>query len=205
MNHLVILTTQIALNAQGNTRLFADIKATYDRLNSQSSEDLSLHLGPVRNAAIWLNVHDPLTDNWVWRSASELVFDLQFDENGKYDVKDFLVPYKNMLINGGGREFKHATYKGKDDQHDLTYTETLQIGWDNLRRSEKLTDVHFVTADGKHHVKAHRGMMAAMVPHFNQAFTGDWSESQDASQHNPIEYELPKNVSLFCIEAVVGV
>jgi len=199
------LTTRIApeLEGQRNLELLQNIKATYTWLQAREADEVAPYLQEHAGSPLWINVNDVMAPDepWVWRAASELIFDLQFDANGKYDVKDYLTPYKSLLLTAGAREFKHAKYR-ETATSTRSYGETLRTGWNGLRLEDKLTDVVFVPA-GDQVVKAHRGMMAAMVPHFRAAFSGDWREGSVASTAEPLNYPLPE-VTHFGITSVVG-
>lgn len=190
--------------------MLRDLKKTYTWL-SQRAVEAAACLASFHDRTLWLNIDDPRQDTWVWRTSSQLVFDLQYDfESGNhYDVKQFLIEcdLKPLILAAGGNEHRHISLEV--DPIHMAYPERYRSGWENLRQEDILTDVAFELQGASGAivvVKAHKAMLAAMIPHFTSAFRGDFRESRLISSEDTLAFPLanvPK-ATPFTMKAVVG-
>ncbi|TDL15335.1 hypothetical protein BD410DRAFT_845281 [Rickenella mellea] len=199
--HLVVLATEIAPKHPLDMQLFADVRDTYNWLNSNLNGAKHL-LEDYSDALLWLNVDDP-DESWVWRSAKQLVFGMSFDDEGDefYDAKDFLYAFKPLLLAAGANEFVHLKLRDKhDDTSKPTHLEIMRDGFNRLRRDGHLFDIQF---NVKGEVfKAHKILLAAVVKHFTDAFKAGFRESGvSAWEDELLEYSLPENTSSFAIRS----
>jgi hypothetical protein len=78
------------------------IKKIYEIMNEISKENLGLSIDTEEK--LFLNGKDPF-DEENWMAGSELISGLEEDTKGyTYKVKDYLIPYKYLLIRAGARE-----------------------------------------------------------------------------------------------------
>ena len=204
--HLVVLATEIAPVHPSDRHLLGYVKATYKWL-SNDLEEVEPYLQSQSHLALWLNVQDPeSTDEpWTWRAADQLVFDMSFDgEGGRYDVKSFLSGFQPLLSIAGAKAFVHAQID-EPPESDIQplHIERLREGWTRLRENEHFFDIQFNVAGEV--IKAHRGMLAAVVEHFMTALTGDFLEKSitTSSDGCPV-YPLHADVSAFAVRSVIG-
>ena len=206
MTHLKILTTQIAPDHHGDMDLLQHIKAAYQWLLSKPVDEVRPRLEEELSAPIWLNV-DSSFGPWLWRSAEELIFGFLIDDdaNNKYEVREYLQPYKTLLLTAGVREFRYAEYESSVPLDDVTHDMVAMTGWRELRDQDLFTDIQFTTSDGNK-VKAHRAMLAAVVPHFRAALSGgEWAEGRSVSSAEPMEYpSLDEDVTHFAISTLIS-
>ncbi|KAG9014082.1 hypothetical protein FRB90_005630, partial [Tulasnella sp. 427] len=106
VRHLVQLATQVAPAHPQSSLVFSEIRRVYDWLQS-NKKDTSGLLQSLSGQSLWLNV-DSDSDTWTWRSAEELVFDLQYDGGQHFDVRNFLMRYRSLLVDVGAREYRYA-------------------------------------------------------------------------------------------------
>ncbi|KAG9022499.1 hypothetical protein FRB95_014681 [Tulasnella sp. JGI-2019a] len=205
VQHLVVLATQVAPTHHSHRNLLSDLSATYNWLSTNVKE-AGEELLRLSGAALWLNVDNTVLDTWVWRAARELVFDLRWDDEvGRhYDANAFLLPFKPLLLASGAHEHRHpALPPAKSSDTQLTYHERVQAGFDELRETECLTDIHF-NINGET-IRAHRAILAAVVPHFMTVFRGEFKEGRvAASRAEPMVYDLSHaTTSAFATRSVV--
>ncbi|KAG8910440.1 hypothetical protein FRC00_008171, partial [Tulasnella sp. 408] len=106
VQHLVVLATQIGPARAQSPLLFSEVRRVYDWLLS-NKDDVSALLQPLSGQPLWLNVNSD-QDTWTWRSAEQLVFDLEYDSGQHFDAKNFLTRYRPLLISVGAKEFHYA-------------------------------------------------------------------------------------------------
>lgn len=188
-----------------NRNLLSDLTATYNWLNT-NIEEAEEDLRRLSGTALWLNVEDAVKDRWIWRTSRELVFDLRYDDEAgrHYDVNTFLLPFKSLLLASGAHEHQHPALPNAElSDEALTYHEHLHVGLDELRSADCLTDIMF-NVNGEI-IKAHRAILAAVVPHFMTVFRGEFREARAAaSDTEPMIYELHATASAFAVRSVVG-
>ncbi|KAG9002100.1 hypothetical protein FRB93_011873 [Tulasnella sp. JGI-2019a] len=171
IRHLEVLAINIAPQFQSNRHLLHDLIKTYDWLLTHI-EEAQNHLAQRSTSPLWLNVTDPRDGSilWTWRSSRQLIFDLRFDdlEGEHYDAKDFLTPYKTLLLRSGAHEQSQLTMReGFASETGTTHRERLRCGWERLRESGWMTDIQFDIGDTS--IRAHRGVLAAAIDHFEVA------------------------------------
>ncbi|TFK35891.1 hypothetical protein BDQ12DRAFT_267709 [Crucibulum laeve] len=184
IQHLRVLTLTVARKYTADRHILSDIKATYTWLN-EHTEEAAEHLILYHNEAIFLNVHNPLPlghDHWAWHSADQLYFEKYDIDDSAYHVRNFLLPYKKLLLVAGAQD----VVKPKLPQPHQTSSEEIQLDtlrsqFDSMRKSGMLTDVVFVPyaiekptkSDG---LPAHRAFLSAFCEHFRNAFCGGYGE-----------------------------
>lgn len=170
-----------------------------------NKDEVKDELDLLSEEPLWLNT-DSVSDHWTWRTADQLVFDIAYDAGGRFVVRNFLIPYRSLLLDAGAHEYKvaspptHATPK-KTTPHP----EIVRSGWDELRQAGQLLDICF-SVQGQE-IPAHRGMLAAVVPHFKTAFGGSFRESVITAEDTKLPvYRLPEDeaASAFAVQSVVG-
>lgn len=173
---------------------------------SESHRDnVTALLSPLANRPLWLNINSD-SDDWTWRAANELVFDLTFDVGGRFVAQKFLHPYRSLLVDAGAREYRVASPPPPTTPEPRRpHLELIGLAWNELRRTGQLLDICF-RVEGQE-IPAHRGMLAAMVPHFLTAFSGSFMESIIAVGDAGLPvYPLPEDeaASAFAVRSVVG-
>jgi hypothetical protein len=193
-DHLVVLSTRIALDHPRNETVLQDLRETYSWLaqTTHVAESGQL-LGAFRDKAIWLNVDNPQEDAWIWNSADQIVFNGQDSEkNNQREAHSWMSNYKQLLLASGAREI----HRPAAPVITLTPVEAqyraARATVDTLRTGRKLTDVIFVAEDGQEFV-AHRIWMATASDYFLDMFAGSsgFSESSDdISPANPVRIDV---------------
>jgi hypothetical protein len=183
--------------------LLHDLIATYDWL-SQRIGEATPHLRGQRTNLLWLNVDDPRSspEEWTWRSASQLVFDLRYDSERHYDVKAFLGPYKELLLAAGAHEQGRLMIPGLEDAPEITHPQLLISGWESLRQNGLLLDIEFPVGDLT--IKAHKGVLAATIDHFRDVLTNGFAEGSRAQSELSMVFPVPVGESAFAVQSVVG-
>jgi hypothetical protein len=178
-----VLSGDISLNHKGSGRLLRDIHATYQWLDEHAG-DARPGLLQYVNQDIFLNLElDDLDapQTWIWKSATQLVLNLPYDNDKHVPVHEFLYPFRSLLVAAGVQELSEPTYasipRGPDDG-SLQIRSTFNV----MREAGNLTDVILKptleegeTAKGD--LRAHKAFLAAAVPHLNEAFSCGMSES----------------------------
>ncbi|KAG8985909.1 hypothetical protein FRB90_004377 [Tulasnella sp. 427] len=148
-------------------------------------------------------------DDWSWKCADELVFNVSCDAGGRSMVKGFLLPYRSLLVEVGAHEFSVATLPVQNTpKNKISHSDMVRLGWDGLRKSGQLLDLCFKVQGAE--ILAHRGMLAAMVPHWQAAIGDSFRESLFISDESDVPiyrliYRLPKEEasSVFAVQTVV--
>ncbi|KAG8987333.1 hypothetical protein FRB94_006527 [Tulasnella sp. JGI-2019a] len=203
VNHLEILATEIAPQYPRNHSLQHDLIKTYDWLRAHIRE-AGHYLAQRSNSLLWLNVTN-WTDEWTWRSSKQLIFDLRYDDpqNGHYDVKDRLLPYKDLLMIAGAHEQARLTIpEGFAPEGGMVHKEGLCLGLDFLRQNGWMTDIQFEV--GGEVIQAHRAVLAATMDHFRVALTSTYQEGGAvASDNSPMLFPTVGITSAFAMRSVV--
>ncbi|KAG8972482.1 hypothetical protein FRC05_009835 [Tulasnella sp. 425] len=204
VRHLVELATEVGPALMQSPLLFSEVRGVYDWLQS-NKDNVSELLRLLSGQPLWLNVESD-QDTWTWRSADELVFDLQYDGGQHFDVRNFLTRYRTLLVDVGAREYRYAELpSAPPSTENLPHPEKIRSGWNTLRQNGRLFDICF-RVEGQR-IPAHRGMLAAVVPHFMTAFAGEFQEADVSMIGGELpEYPLPPQAgtSAFAINSVVG-
>ena len=197
IEHLRILSTEIAPELGSNPELIEDLKATYlwlDRRGNGASRLLGYN-----GERLFLNVDNP-TLEWSWNSASELLFD-ENDSSNPRRVRQFLRNYLGLLRTAGVREISHVSVPNNLLSEDSREAQLARLSssLDEMRKADQLTDVTFIAEDGTEFT-AHRTLLAAQIEHFKTCFSHGWRESDIVGG----SARIPLDKSQECIEAVLG-
>lgn len=198
------LVNDVARNRPQSSVLLIDIRSVYTWL--QNHKDTVRELLRSRSEQpLWLNI-DSVQDFWTLRSADELVFDITHNAGGRFMVRNFLIPYRSLLLEVGAHEYRVATLPPQAaSTTDIPHPEMMRLGWNELRQTGQLLDICFKVQGQE--IRAHRGMLAAMVPHFKTAFAGSFRESVVMTEDAELPvYPLPEDeaASAFAVQCVVG-
>ncbi|KIO21528.1 hypothetical protein M407DRAFT_28861 [Tulasnella calospora MUT 4182] len=203
VRHLSSLVRDVAPNRLQSSILLSNIKSVYTWLKSNQANVKGL-LKPLAKQPLWLNIGSDL-DDWTWRAADELVFDLTYDVGGRFVVQKFLLPYRSLLVDAGAHEYRVASPPRPNTSGAKTpHSEAMRSGWNQLRKTGQLLDVCF-QVEGQE-IPAHRGMLAALVPHFMAAFSGSFRESVISADESELPvYRLPQDeaASAFAVRSLV--
>ncbi|KIO18258.1 hypothetical protein M407DRAFT_32088 [Tulasnella calospora MUT 4182] len=203
VQHLVSLVKKVAPNHHQSSILLSNIKSVYGWLKDKKDVATSL-LRPLSKQPLWLNI-DSVLDNWTWRTADELVFDLTYDVDGRFVVRKFLLPYRSLLVDVGAHEYRVASLPTTTTSAaNISHSDMIRAGWNDLRQTAQLLDICF-QVDGQD-IPAHRGMLAAAIPHFKTAFAGSFRESITFTEGTELPvYRLPGDEaeSAFAVQAIV--
>ncbi|KAG8947696.1 hypothetical protein FRC04_010540 [Tulasnella sp. 424] len=204
VQHLTTLVKDVAPHHPQSSILFSNIQSTYDWL--KSNEDAAImELSSSAKQPLWLNIDSDL-DDWTcnWRFADELVFDLACDGGGQFAVRKLLLPYRSLLVGASADVYRVASPQPpKASEIRSTHPEMVRSGWDNLRKAGKLLDVCFKVQGQE--IRAHRGMLAAMIPRFEAAFTesGESIVSADNTELPAYRLQEREAASAFAVQSVV--
>ncbi|KAG8935855.1 hypothetical protein FRC00_010162, partial [Tulasnella sp. 408] len=168
----------------------AHLKAIYPNIGEPAPVDVVQHLVSL--------------DNWTWRAADQVVFDLTYDVDGRFVARKFLLPFRSLLVEAGAHEYRVASLPSTKSAAKTSHPEMIRAGWNDLRQTGQLLDICF-QVDGQE-VPAHRGMLAAAIPHFKTAFAGSFRESVTFAEGSELPvYPLPgeEAESAFAVQAIV--
>ncbi|KAG9048531.1 hypothetical protein FS837_012661 [Tulasnella sp. UAMH 9824] len=194
VHHLRNLSTYIATHELQSETLFHEIQHIYEWLRMNQKE-VQQYLDLISPHPVWLNI-DSMDSPWTWCTANQLVFDLTHDTKRSFRAKQFLCDYRELLIAAGAQKRRYDTID--QQQPETSHSEKGLAGWRELRRREILFDIWFKPEGFV--IGAHRGLLAALIPHFAQAVGDDSSNSLTTS---PVEYPLPDATSAFAVRAVI--
>ena len=198
IEHLRVLSTEIAPNLGYHAELIEDLKATYSWLADRESG--AERLRDYNEERLFLNTDDPVRE-WSWNSASELLFD-ERDSSNPRRVRNFLKNYSGLLRAAGVKEINHVSIPDnlmREDSHETQLTR-LRNKFNSMREADRLTDVTFIARDGTE-FPAHRVFLAAQSRHFETCFaSGSWRESRDLEE----QVEIPVDHGQECLQAVLG-
>jgi len=197
IEHLRVLSTEIAPDLGYNSELVEDLKATYSWLADHESE--AERLMDYNEERLFLNVDDPVR-GWSWNSASELLFD-ERDSSNPRRVRRFLKNYSGLLRAAGVMEVNHVSIPDDlvdEDSHE-TQLKRIRNSFNSMREADHLTDVTFTANDGTE-FPAHRVFLAAQSRHFETCFAPGWRESMVLEG----KVEIPVDYGQECLQAVLG-
>ncbi|KAG8947691.1 hypothetical protein FRC04_010535 [Tulasnella sp. 424] len=200
LKHLVYLIADVSPNRPQSYILLDDIEKVYDWLMRNAEGQLK----SLAKHRLWLNV-DSAQDEWTWCAADELVFGLAYDTGGCFMVRNFLLPYRTLLLGAGAHEYRVASLPTLTSSATKTpHPEIISSGWNKLRKTGQLFDICFKVQGQE--IPAHRGMLAATIPHFETAFAGSFRESIVSADDTELPvYRLPEEDtdSAFAIQSVI--
>ncbi|GES91936.1 BTB/POZ protein [Rhizophagus clarus] len=166
------------------------IQRIYEIMNEFSKEDPGLSIDAEEK--LFLNGEDPFDEeNWI--AGSELVFGLKEDVKGyKYEVKEvkeYLMPYKDLLILAGAHEsdFKSISKTIIYEQKDVIINSLIN----KLIKEpdDKFHDVVFIVGEEKVRIGANKYVLSAASTHFEKIFYGGLSETTNNEINVPINIQ----------------
>ena len=190
IQHLRVLSTEIAPDLGYNSELIEDLKATYSWLAEHESEAEGLL--DYNQERLFLNVDDPIRE-WRWNSASELLFD-ENDSSNPRRVREFLKNHGGLLHAAGVRTIDPVLVPDhllREVSHETRLTQ-ISNSFNEMREADQLTDVTFIAEDDTEFT-AHRVFLATQVVHFKASLTRGWSGEKVRIPH-----------SQECLKAVLG-
>jgi hypothetical protein len=116
---------------------------------------------------IFLNVEDPVVDDWSnnWRTAPQLVVDLHYDAGGRYDVAAFLSEFSKMLNAAGVRHVRRPLYTHRP----VTLDENeLRSRFETFRKAGRYIDAYLATAEDSSPYPVHAVFLGACIDHFGK-------------------------------------
>ncbi|KAJ6531185.1 hypothetical protein B0H19DRAFT_1190702 [Mycena capillaripes] len=192
VRHLGILALQVAPQHPGNRTLLEQIRETYKWLNENSVE-ARIHLLSTPDDALFLNVDDPSSLPWEWRTAAQLLFDIEYDypETKTFRVHKFLQGYRSLLLAAGAGIEAAVDFRPKTKAQDGN---TLRDMFNAMRKAGKLTDVVLMPSETRpdevidaETLRAHSSFLAAAIPHVQDGLS-DWAEANSKSYSFPGTY-----------------
>ncbi|KAF8205699.1 hypothetical protein K438DRAFT_1818327 [Mycena galopus ATCC 62051] len=188
VKHLVVLTQNVAVEHPGNRTLLQQICATYEWLNENRGQAREHLLNT--SVALFLNVDDPSSETWEWRTAAQLLFDIEYDfpETNTFRARRFLQDYRPLLVEAGAGIEYAVEYRSKTRKQAGN---ALRDAFDAMRRAGQLTDTVFMPTIGQivdeGALRAHSTFLAAAIPHVRDGLSG-WAESQSGTYPFPGSY-----------------
>ncbi|EJF60799.1 hypothetical protein DICSQDRAFT_181063 [Dichomitus squalens LYAD-421 SS1] len=208
VEHLHVLATKIAPRYPGDSGLLDDLKATYGYLN-EHHEDSQRFMVRCRKEALFLNVDNPESDSWTFLPACQIMLNVS-DEDGFWEVRDFLRPFRDLLVVSGAFEIKIPKAAPPPTTSAEGLLIRLRASLDEQRRNKLLTDVIFrITGEGEagHEgdLWAHRALLVSASDYFNRLFCGQsgFSESRAASVEDPVVMSMEDELELHCTGLVL--
>lgn len=166
---------------------------------------------------IFLNVDDPSTEPWIWTNANELAFEAEDIDDGIQHVRNFLLPYNNLLRAAGVVQVFHPQCPVSNISESASATlQSIRTGFNDLRRKGLWTDVVFVTrarddsddAGIVPSLVAHRSFLTVFSDYFSDLFCGPFREANDASSSSPIQFSVKRSeeeyYSAECVQLLLG-
>ena len=187
MKHLKTLALRVGTDPSKRREMLGDLESTYKWLQDRHL-DAEGYLLDHHDEAIWLNVDNPAIDAWEWRSASQLGFNVE-DEDERHKVRKWLEPFRPLLLVSGAREIKHPARPSIELSSGEAMLSQFRDVASNLREKAELTDVVFIGSNGDEH-PAHRLFLAMASEHFRREFCGAMGgveSSTDASVDDPVQ------------------
>jgi hypothetical protein len=144
---LKVLTTRIAQDHPGDRTLLSDIQATYKWLDDHS-EEAEVPLSSARHLKLFLNVNDPIEDEWTgqWEAAQNIVLNLHYDYEHLKTAREFLLKYDKLLRAAGCSSMQIFSRDGHEPartqlESDNQRSREVQ---NEMRKAGVLTDMVFV-------------------------------------------------------------
>ncbi|KAG8909094.1 hypothetical protein FRC01_007133 [Tulasnella sp. 417] len=194
IQHLINLSSYISTHELQSETLFQDLQHIYEWLRRNQTE-AQQYLDLASPHPIWLNV-DSVDSPWIWCTADRLVFDLSHDTKQSFRARQFLCEYRELIMAAGAQRYRYATIE--TEQQEVSHSEKGLAGWRELRQREILFDIWFKPEGSV--IGAHRGLLAALIPHFAQVVDDD---SSNIISSRSVEYQLPDATSAFAVRSVI--
>ncbi|KAJ7481164.1 hypothetical protein B0H11DRAFT_1915714 [Mycena galericulata] len=137
VDHLAVLALKIAPECPRNSTLLKHLRATYKWLN-ENSETAREALLLRSTEPLFLNVDNPDTEAWEWRPAEQLFFNIDYDWESTFRVRQFLLDYRPLLLAAGGDSEDPVDYRPQTKAKD---GDILRDAFDAMRKAGKLTDM----------------------------------------------------------------
>ena len=157
---------------------------------------------------LFLNVTDPETSVWEWRSAQELLFGICY-RRCSYHIHRFLLSFQKLLRVSGVETIIEARLP-EDADNNLAVpaeSEPLRSAFCFMRDAKMLTDVVLIpdTEVGEPETTfvAHRAFLAACSTYFMSAFGGEFQESVPASPNRPFNMPV-RGYSSSSVQILLG-
>lgn len=181
------MATEVAPEYPANEDLLSDIKDTYQwLLDHKGDEGLGDELLQYQGDQLFLNVDDPDTEEWNWRSADELCFNIDdLPDSNCWNVRKFLEPFEALLRLAEVEAVEAPSIPTLPPTSLETQFTAMRNAFNEMRIGGKLTDVQFVAEDGRESF-AHRAFLAATSEHFQSSFCGRFRDSGPATAAEPL-------------------
>jgi len=144
---LKVLTTRISQDHPKNPLLLSDIQATYKWLEEHADEAGAFLLS-ASHLKLFLNVNDPITDEWTgqWESAESIMLNLHYDYGKFRRAKDFLLKYNKLLLAAGSTTMKIFNRDGREPAPGSSESDhqRLREVLNEMRKLGELTDIFLV-------------------------------------------------------------
>lgn len=185
------LATVVAADHTGDPTLLNCLKEPYDWLNKHAAE-AGPHLLRLKQLPLFLNI-DLRTDAWRFKSASALVVGLLYDEENLFRVRDWLLPYKDLVLAAGASPIAQVEFRQALASASSMPGSNRVAFFNDMRRQAEFVDFRFIASETGTVFHAHRLILAAASTHMRERFASGWS---DAAEETLDESD-------FCIESVL--
>ncbi|TCD64785.1 hypothetical protein EIP91_003622 [Steccherinum ochraceum] len=162
-----------------------DLRETYSWLQAHLHA-CTRHLLQCQDELLFLNV-DNTDPTWRFSSARHILFN-GHDEGDWECAREFLTPFKTLLLAVGAKEIKQPTRPKLELSPADEVLVRLRTALNKQRQEGRLTDVELVSDDDVA-FPAHRAILAASAKHFETMFGPNWSE-----QTEPVEVDAISEV-----------
>ncbi|KZV98960.1 hypothetical protein EXIGLDRAFT_762968 [Exidia glandulosa HHB12029] len=188
--HLVALATKVVIDHAGNATLLNCLRDTYAWLDRRADE-AGRHLLRHKDTALFLNI-DSTADAWRFQPASALVVGLTWDEEDLFGVREWLLPYKALLLAAGASPIAQVEFK-QSARNSRARPRISAEKYNDMRLEDKFCDFQFISHSGTV-FRAHKLILAVASDHLGEHFSGTWSTSPSETLDE----------TDFCIESVLS-
>ncbi|KAG8927363.1 hypothetical protein FRC01_007590 [Tulasnella sp. 417] len=200
VNHLLLLAKTVASNRPVSHNFLSEVSQVYRWLR----ENLSYahrRLQQLAAEPIWLNIDNP-EDTWVWRPASQLVFDALRDGNNSYKAKQFLQYYREIVLSAGATQVSFPELPPSNER-PVHHPDRVVSGCLRLCSNGDLCDIRF-QVEGEE-ILAHKVILASVIPHFATAFAGGFAEGAlTGGASNIPTYSLPDDTLFYSVKSIIA-
>lgn len=200
VDHLLLLATTVASDRPASHVFLSEVNQVYRWLHEHLN--YARHrLQQLSAASIWLNIDSP-EETWVWRPATQLVFDALRDGNDSYKAKQFLQYYREVVMSAGATQVSFPELPPSNER-PVHHPDRVVMGCMRLRSNGDLCDIRFEAEEEE--VLAHKVILASVIPHFATAFAGGFAEGVVAGgAANIPTYPLPEGTMFYSVKSIVG-
>ena len=197
------MAIEVAPKFLANQDLLSDIKDTYQwLLDHKGDEEFADKLLQYQGDRLFLNVDDPEKEEWVWRSADELCFNIDdLPDSNCWNVRKFLEPFEALLRLAEVEAVEAPSIPALPPKSLEIQFIAIREAFNEMRIKGQLTDVKFVAENGEESF-AHRTFLAATTEHFQSSFCGPFRDSGPATAAEPVIQSL--EYSRQAIERTLG-